>query len=89
MKKIAMFAMFIALMATANPTFAWGVSDTQMKNSGFSPEVIRVVDLQRSRMEDMVPIPQERSRWAQFWWNVYHNDPIDSTYVFGHEVLKY
>ncbi|MEW5819281.1 MAG: hypothetical protein AB1782_03750 [Cyanobacteriota bacterium] len=89
MKKLALFAMLVVFLSTGAPTFAWSANETDLVNTGFSPEIIRVSNLQRSRMEDMEPIQQERTRCQQFWWNVYHNDWLGSTYLFGHQVIKY
>lgn len=89
MKKLALFAMLVGLMSTGSPTYAWSANETDLVNTGFSPETIRVVNLQRSRMEDMEPIQQERTCWQQFWWNVYRNDPLGGYYEFGQQVIKY
>lgn len=89
MKNLAVFTMLVAVLATASPAFSWGVSNEEMHNTGFSPEIVRIADLQRSRMEDMVPIPPERTRWQQFWWNIYHNDTIGSTYPFGQTKINF
>lgn len=89
MKKLAVFMMLVAVLTTSSPAFSWGVSNEEMHNSGFSPELVRLTDLQRSRMEDMAPIPPARTRWQQFWWNIYHNDTLGSTYPFGQIVIPY
>lgn len=89
MKKLALFAMLVAMVFSAGPVLAWSANEIDLSNTGFSPETIRLVNLQKSRMEDMEPIQQERSRWSQFWWNVYHNDYLAPTYEFGQQVIKY
>ena len=89
MKKLALFAMLVLLVSSSGPVLAWSANETDLVNTGFSPETVRVSNLQRSRMEDMQPIQQERTRWQQFWWNVYHNDWLGSTYEFGQQVIKY
>lgn len=89
MNKLAMLAVLIAVMSTASPVLAWSADEVDLANTGFSPETIRVISLQKSRMEDMEPIQQERTRSQQFWWNIVHNDWLGLTYEFGQWPLKY
>ncbi len=89
MKKLALLAMLIGVISSGGPVLAWSANEIDLHNTGFSPETIRLVNLQKSRMEDMEPIQQERTRWQQFWWNVYHNDILEPTYEFGQQVIKY
>jgi hypothetical protein len=89
MKRVVLLALLVAFMAPGGAAFAWSSNEIDLANTGFSPETIRVVNLQKSRMEDTEEIQQERTRWQQFWWNVYHNDILAPTYEFGQQVIKY
>lgn len=89
MKQLALLAVLVALTSTGNPVFAWSTNEIDLNNTGYSPETIRLVNLQRSRMEGLEAIQPERTRWHQFWWNVYHNDVLAPTYDFGHQIIKF
>lgn len=89
MKKIAIVAILSILLLPSKDVLAWADSQEALNHLGFSPETIRVFNLQKTRMEDGPDYKVERTRYEQFRWNTIHNDPFALTFPFGEQLIKY
>jgi len=89
MKKLAIVAILSILLLPSKTVLAWADSQEALVHMGFSPETIRVYNLQKTRMEDGPDYKVERTRVQQFRWNIVHNDPFALTYPFAEQLIKY
>lgn len=88
MKKVVLLSLFICFLLPSS-AFGWSAEGDALRKNGFSPEMVRVSNLQKSRMEQQEPAPPERTMFKQAMWNVVHNDWLAPPYKFGEYIIKY
>jgi hypothetical protein len=82
-----MLALGMGLLFSAK-SFAFAPDSELMKIKGYSPEVIRLADQQRSRQEWREPSTVRQSPVERFFHNVYYGEWTDGVDDFGAQVLR-
>jgi hypothetical protein len=86
--KIALFALPLALAGLCLHASAFEPDGKLLKIKGFSPEVVKVADIQRSRQEWKEPAVPRQSPVEKFFHNVYYGEWTGGLDEFGSQVLR-
>jgi hypothetical protein len=88
--------LFSLTLAVAAVFGAWGGSTARafapeedlMKVKGYSPEVIRVTDVQRSRQEWRTPVEPTQTPVERFFHNIYYGEWTEGIDTFGEQIIR-
>lgn len=78
----------LAMAGAASVAHAYAPEGDLMKIKGYSPEVIEVTDIQRSRQEWRQPAAPKRTPVEKFFHNIYYGDWMGGVDAFGNGVIR-
>ncbi len=86
--KTALFALSLSAFLAQGVSQAYAPEDDLLKIKGYSPELIRMTDTQRSRQEWREPQAPVRTPVENAFHNIFYNNWTGSFDEFGSNIIR-
>lgn len=86
MKALTLFSMLLGMMTLSLSALAFDHDPETLKLKGFSPDLIKPLQVQIDRQEGRMP-PNATTKCRQLWYNALNNEWANSLEAFGSDKI--